>query len=842
MNARTRSQAAIASVAALCLLPATAAAQPVDDVACETSRQYIPNGGYVRTTATFALRRESARSSPNAPRLPGDLVLQGQRRVLVICFTYSNVAPPVETSEIANRLFGPNQAQRRQDPTPTLTQYYKDASYGKLTVTGTVLPRWIVLPKPDTYYEADPTGPRFGELLTSVFTEADQQVDLGEFDNDGVKDSKPNSGDDDGKVDVVFLVHPKAGYETLLPGTERNFRSHSAHYSDARYGIGRPFSSTRSFKKAADGEHDEIGPNNQRVPITIDDYTLQPALAAPLELGEPARLVEVGVFCHEFGHALGLPDLYDRTGASFGIGHFCLMSYGCYGGDGHHTGSPVNLSAWCKEYLGWGIVVEQRETKTLPFEAISDRGLIYRVNVPDTDRREYFLFEYRDKEWEDTAYGARLNWDRYLPGSGVAIWHVDKRVGAGATTWPNTPIGVGQNDHPSLPPDSNSPEPERSLVSLMQCDGLRQLELRINKGDPGDLWVPGSRFCDHPNAGSKAYSGKTTGIVMSQIDLVLKSFLLEIPLPQVGGLPPGAPDGLDLGENASAFELAKLSTAPTEGDHEALKLIGLADSLIDQDGPHRDVAAILADVPDSLLHAAMPKNLLKLQSTLVASRTDAITAASKIETPTEKQLAQLVTAHRTEPEVKVVYGPKRKTVRLLEGLALPADEQDLSKDAEHKVDTVIAPLLGSDLSFAPLASYSTAVVSSSTALVQQFQQVARVGDRKLPIFGATARVIYNDAGVLCEVKSNAVAAKDLRVAPIESEMSMSEAKAIVTRKLGLSTSSTNLFANCKEGVFLIGGDPARARLAYRVCVNIGPSHEPIHVVLDQETRQLLEID
>ena len=47
--------------------------------------------------------------------------------------------------------------------------------------------------------------------------------------------------------------------------------------------------------------------------IRIDDYTIMPAVAC-----DGSGMIEIGVFCHEFGHALGLPDYYDTEKSGSG--------------------------------------------------------------------------------------------------------------------------------------------------------------------------------------------------------------------------------------------------------------------------------------------------------------------------------------------------------------------------------------------------------------------------------------------------------------------------------------------------------------------------------------------
>ena len=64
----------------------------------------------------------------------------------------------------------------------------------------------------------------------------------------------------------------------------------------------------------------------------------------------------VGVFAHEFGHDLGLPDLYDRVSGDNGTGFWSLMSSGSWGSypEADHIGTaPTHMGAWEKLALGW---------------------------------------------------------------------------------------------------------------------------------------------------------------------------------------------------------------------------------------------------------------------------------------------------------------------------------------------------------------------------------------------------------------------------------------------------------------------------------------------------------
>jgi M6 family metalloprotease-like protein len=262
---------------------------------------------------------------------PGELeglAVTGTVQVPVFCSKYANTgADPYPTSTLDQKLFtGPN-------PPQTLTQFYSEISYGDITVTGTVY-GWYQLPQNDTYYEG-PAGcygtcgsSKMGLFLTTTLNNWDASVDFGQYDNDG-PDGIPNSGDDDGFVDFAAFVHPEEGAEC---GGNNNIWSH-------RWVVegwtGSPWTSN---DPAAGGGF-----------IKVNDYVVQPAWNCG-----GATVIDIGVFCHEFGHAFGLPDLYDTNGGSSGIGHWGLMGSGSW----NTITQPSHMCAWAKAELGWVNLVE----------------------------------------------------------------------------------------------------------------------------------------------------------------------------------------------------------------------------------------------------------------------------------------------------------------------------------------------------------------------------------------------------------------------------------------------------------------------------------------------------
>ena len=91
---------------------------------------------------------------------------------------------------------------------------------------------------------------------------------------------------------------------------------------------------------------------------TVDGVKVYGFLTIP----EDARL---GVCAHELGHLLfGWPDLYDIDSSSEGVGNWCLMSGGSWGGSPPGA-KPVHPSAWCKSTQNWVTVLEETKTRRI---------------------------------------------------------------------------------------------------------------------------------------------------------------------------------------------------------------------------------------------------------------------------------------------------------------------------------------------------------------------------------------------------------------------------------------------------------------------------------------------
>jgi M6 family metalloprotease-like protein len=253
------------------------------------------------------------------------MVVSGTIQVPVLLGKFSGSDPvPYPAADLQTKLFSP-------PPAVSMTGLYNEMSYGNVNLTGTVYD-WFPVSETDVYYEAGCNGicqyAKTGQFLLELLQANDPAVDFGQYDNDG-PDGMPNSGDDDGFVDFVAFVHPETGGEC---GTT-NIWSH-------RWVVGGWPEFSNQPWVTNDARH---GGGN----IVVWDYTIQPALGS--ENGCGTGINEIGVFCHEFGHAFGLPDLYDTNGGTQGIGHWGLMGSGNW----NSPKNPAHFEAWSKAELGW---------------------------------------------------------------------------------------------------------------------------------------------------------------------------------------------------------------------------------------------------------------------------------------------------------------------------------------------------------------------------------------------------------------------------------------------------------------------------------------------------------
>ncbi len=120
----------------------------------------------------------------------------------------------------------------------------------------------------------------------------------------------------------------------------------------------------------------------------------------------------IGTFCHEFGHVLGLPDLYDTVnqGSGNGPGTWSTMAGGPYN---NNSRTPPTFSSYERNALSW------LDFQTISGAASVDLDHLLESNfsclIPSDKETEFFFLENRQLQ----------GWDAFLPHHGMLVWHID---------------------------------------------------------------------------------------------------------------------------------------------------------------------------------------------------------------------------------------------------------------------------------------------------------------------------------------------------------------------------------------------------------------------------------
>src|SRR3989454_853889 len=262
----------------------------------------------------------------------------GTADILVLLIEFTDVVhEPTHDQTFFDRFF--NDAS---PGTQSMRAFYAEASYGALTINATIVPTWFASSHTMAYYGQDgpsgvdsTNGPIYN-LVTEAVRAADPVVNFSAFDTDH-----------DGVVDHLMIVHAGAGQESHANQTDLIWSN--------SWVVGGP-------SLIVDG-------------VQVSGYTM---------VSEDSPL---GVSVHEFGHDLGLPDLYDTDYSSDGAGVWDVMSQGAWNGAPRGS-SPAMFSAWSKIRLGWltptfGPVDFAADT---PIPAIETHAFAYRL---DTNRSSF---------------------------------------------------------------------------------------------------------------------------------------------------------------------------------------------------------------------------------------------------------------------------------------------------------------------------------------------------------------------------------------------------------------------------------------------------------------------
>lgn len=130
------------------------------------------------------------------------------------------------------------------------------------------------------------------------------------------------------------------------------------------------------------------------------------------------EIERIGVFCHEFGHILGLPDFYAKAGVREGFGPWCAMA------SGYRGTFPKSFGVWSKVRLGWcrPTMVDADVAQKLvlrPIQTNPDDAVVIPLNGVDGVGTEFLLLENRTATGNDAEGQA-----------GLFIWRIRRKADA----------------------------------------------------------------------------------------------------------------------------------------------------------------------------------------------------------------------------------------------------------------------------------------------------------------------------------------------------------------------------------------------------------------------------
>ena len=303
----------------------------------------------------------------------------GERRALVVLMEFKDVSFK-KTNGDFQALFN-ELNYSKDDATGSVRDFYRFASQGQFDYITDVYGPYTSKYNMRYYGENNTLGGSDShavELCREAMICLPKDLDYSVYDNDN-----------DGYIDNVHIIF--AGY-----GEEAGASSDAIWSHEYPHRI--------SLKN-------EIG-------YSLAGYSCSPELRG----NRGDKISNIGVVCHELGHALGAMDYYDTnygTGGEYsGTGQWDIMASGSWNDDGR---TPPNFNPYVRsEIFGWNkqeVLVSNQQIEMPRMEIDnSDQSIVYRLETESDG--DYFLLENRQNYYFDAA----------LPGEGLMVYHVHPNI------------------------------------------------------------------------------------------------------------------------------------------------------------------------------------------------------------------------------------------------------------------------------------------------------------------------------------------------------------------------------------------------------------------------------
>lgn len=341
----------------------------------------VQQGADIASIRKAAATKRAARNAVRTSKSHKAKIATGTKHFLVILVEFKDVKFTTANPKQAFTNLLNQKGYSANGGTGSANDYYYDNSHGGFNPVFDVYGPVTLSNNMEYYGENDALGndKRPEEAIIEGLNGIKNQIDFSQFDNDG-----------DGCIDLVFMYY--AGYGEADYGDDDTIWPHQWELSSA----GVSFS--------ANG-------------VKADSYACTNELVKDETPPYADRLCGIGTACHEFGHAMGLPDFYDTdyedNGYAAAMYAFSTMDSGSYNNEGR---TPPYFTIEERIILGWLDESALREFSskgnvTLPSV---DENIAYKT--PTDQNGEYFVYECR---------GAN-GWDAQLPAHGLIVTHVDK--------------------------------------------------------------------------------------------------------------------------------------------------------------------------------------------------------------------------------------------------------------------------------------------------------------------------------------------------------------------------------------------------------------------------------
>jgi immune inhibitor A len=320
----------------------------------------------------------------------------------------------------------------------SIRQYFNTISSGDYTPEFKIVGP-VTLPNNMKYYGGtDDNGrdEKADEMVTSAITLASDSINFADPSYDS---------NNDGTMDMVFVIYAGYGQNSQGPNESVWAKSGEINKTINNVKFGRFCVSCELFANA--------------------DFWKEKNNGIPCING-------TGVVCHEFSHAMGLPDIYPTVSAAYlnnqEMEYWDLMDGGEYVKNGYR---PTAYTAWEREVMGWfKIDTLKNDTTVTSMAAALTGGKAYRI-LNDADNSEYFVLENVQRKGLNGA----------MSGHGLLVYHVK---------WPSTYVSLYNsiNNTPNKPDMAVVPA-DGALLSAY-IDANKDYYISSLHGDP----FPGTQY------------------------------------------------------------------------------------------------------------------------------------------------------------------------------------------------------------------------------------------------------------------------------------------------------------------------------------------------------------